>query len=190
VSLNPNDQAEIAKLILEIRDERAAAKAKERSESWTKYVSLMVVFLAVFTGIGSLKVGAFSSRAVMRQAQASDQWAYYQAKGIKAKVVEAELRGLRERPDAPPERLKMLEAEVERYKREQGEVEKRARELEQERDSASQKVPPLGNGVAALQIAIALGSICLLTKKRPLFGVAGVLGALGAASVAYGLFYL
>ena len=85
-----SEQVDITRLILEIREERAAQKAKEKSESWTKYVSLLVVFFAVATGIGSLRAGSHSSRTVLRQAQASDQWAYYQAKGIKGRIAELE----------------------------------------------------------------------------------------------------
>src|SRR5215471_17736194 len=59
-------------LILAIHEDRLAAKAKEKREGWTRYVSLMVVVLAVATAIGALKAGGFSSRVMLNQAQASD----------------------------------------------------------------------------------------------------------------------
>lgn len=182
---NEIEQADIAQLIREIRDERLAAKAKEKSESWTKYVSLMVVFLAVTTGIGALKAGSYSSRTVLRQAQASDQWAYFQAKGIKARIseLEAHLGG-------DEAKVKKALEDAARYKAEQQETSALAKRLEGERDEAARHSGPLGNGIAALQIAIALGSICVLTKKKPLFYASGAVGALGAVLVAYGLFFL
>jgi hypothetical protein len=180
-----SEQVDITRLILEIREERAAQKAKEKADSWTKYVSLLVVFFAVATGIGALKAGGHSSRTVLRQAQASDQWAYYQAKGIKARISELELHQATDETKA-----KKLEADVARYKLEQQEASDAAKRLEGERDEAARHSGPLGNGIAALQIAIALGSICILTKKKLLFGAAAVLGFGGVALVIQGLFFV
>ena len=65
-------QDDIQELIRSIHEDRRAAKDKERRESWTKYVSTMIVILAVATAIGSLKAGGFSSKVMLYQAQASD----------------------------------------------------------------------------------------------------------------------
>src|SRR5215831_12762489 len=83
-------QEDIRELIRTIHDDRSAAKTKERRESWTRYVSLMIVVLAVATAIGSLKAGGFSGRVMFNQAQASDTWAFYQAKSIKQRISEME----------------------------------------------------------------------------------------------------
>jgi hypothetical protein len=86
-------QDEVQELIRSIHEDRRAAKERERRESWTKYVSLMIVALAVATAIGSLKAGAFGSKVMLYQAQASDTWSFYQAKSIKQRVAELESRG-------------------------------------------------------------------------------------------------
>lgn len=182
---NESEQVDITRLILEIREERAAAQTKEKSLAWTRYVSLLVVFFAVATGIGALRAGSHSSRTVLRQAQASDQWAYYQAKGIKARISELEQHLATDEAKA-----KKLAADVARYKQEQTEASDDAKRLEGERDEAARHSPPLGNGIAALQIAIALASICLLTKKKLLFLASAVLGTAGAVLVVYGLFFV
>jgi hypothetical protein len=67
-------QDDIQELIRSIHAERQATKDKERREGWTRYVSLMVVVLAVATGIASLKAGGFGGKAMLYQAQASDTW--------------------------------------------------------------------------------------------------------------------
>jgi len=77
-------QDDIQELIRSIHAERQAAKEKERREGWTRYVSLMVVVLAVATAFGSLKAGGFGSKVMLYQAQASDTWAFYQAKKERA----------------------------------------------------------------------------------------------------------
>src|SRR5712671_4730031 len=81
---------DVKELVKEIHAERVAAKEKERREGWTRYVSLMIVVLAVATAIGALKAGGFGSKVILYQAQASDTWALYQAKSIKQRLAELE----------------------------------------------------------------------------------------------------
>ena len=61
-----------------------------------KRIALSTAILAAFAAIAALKAGATVNEALLLktestrlQAQASDQWAYYQAKGLKAAVQEA-----------------------------------------------------------------------------------------------------
>ena len=60
--------------------------AEEKKEPWLNYLALTTVIFAVCATLSTLKGGGFSTRAVMSQSQASDQWAYYQAKGVKSAV--------------------------------------------------------------------------------------------------------
>src|SRR5215468_7482991 len=125
MSATPQSQhEEVQQLIRVISEDRIAAKEKEKRESWTQYVSLMIVGLAVATAIGALKAGGFSSRVVLNQAQASDTWAFYQAKSIKQRIAEMEARGL-----AGDLQAQML-ADVERYKKEEAELKDKAEGLE------------------------------------------------------------
>ena len=78
----------------------------------------------------------------------------------------------------------------EEYEQDQQEASDTAKRLEGERDEAARHSGPLGNGIAALQIAIALGSICILTKKKLLFSAAALLGFGGVAMVIKGLFFV
>src|SRR4051794_21440312 len=64
---------------------------------WTLYLSLSTAIIAVFAAIASLESGANSNEAILEKTEAvlnqskeSDQWSYYQAKGVKASVVTAE----------------------------------------------------------------------------------------------------
>lgn len=173
---------EIQDLIKSIADERRGAKEKEKRESWTKYVSLMVVVLAVATGIGSLKAGGFSTRVVLNQGLASDQWAYYQAKSIKQRIAEMEMRS------ATGTVATAAADDVIRYKNDQKVAQAKAEHLEALRDGFAKHGPPLGFGIALLQISIALASVCLLTKRKALWAASGLLGAIGIAYVIYGLY--
>jgi hypothetical protein len=177
-----SNEDDIKELLREIHVERVAAKEKEKREGWTRYVSLMVVALAVATAIGSLKGAGFASRVMLYQAQASDTWALYQAKSIKQRLAALESHGT----DAT---LAAKAAEdVRRYAAEEKDVEAKAKGLEAARDEASRHGPPLGFGIASLQISIALASVCLITKRRGLWAASGLLGAVGVGYVVYGLF--
>src|SRR5215471_991826 len=177
-----SQQNDVQELIRAIHEDRVAAKDKEKRDGWTKYVSLMIVGLAVATAIGALKAGGFSGKVVLNQAQASDTWAFYQAKSIKQRIAEMEARNATGDVQA-----KML-ADVERYKKEEGELIDKADGYEKTRDQMAKHGPPLGFGIACLQIAIALASVCLITKKKPLWGASGVLGLVGVGYLIYGLY--
>src|SRR5438105_13584934 len=81
--------------ISELKADRAAQKEKEKREAWTKYTSLSLDFLAVLAAVATQWGGKFSSRTLVKlndstfsQAEATDQWSYYQAKSIKQNLYE------------------------------------------------------------------------------------------------------
>ena len=181
--MSPTEQEhDIQELIRSIAEERRSAKEKEQRERWTRYVSLMVVVLAVATGISSLKAGGFSTKVVLNQGLASDQWAYYQAKSIKQRIAELEARS------ASGAAAAAAAEDVARYKNDQKVSQAKAEHLEELRDGFAKHGPPLGFGIALLQISIALASVCLLTKRKGLWAASGLLGAVGIAYVIYGLY--
>ena len=175
---------DVRDLIRSIHEERQAAKVKEKRESWTRYVSLMIVLLAVATAIGSLKAGGFGSRVMLSQAQASDTWAFYQAKSIKRHIAELATRG-----DTGAQAARDAQ-EVARYEKEEADVQDKARALEAVRDAAAKHGPPLGFAIASLQISIALASVCLITKRKPLWGASAILGLIGIGYLVYGLYFV
>ena len=79
-------------------------------------------------------------------------------------------------------------ADVARYQKEEQEVQAKARALEQARDAASKHGAPLGFAIASLQISIALASVCLITKRRLLWGASGLLGIVGFGYLLWGLY--
>ncbi|MCG6537170.1 MAG: DUF4337 domain-containing protein, partial [Syntrophales bacterium LBB04] len=57
---------------------------KSPADRWLNYVAMSTVILAVAATLSTFLGNKFSTKAVLSQTQASDQWAYYQAKGIKS----------------------------------------------------------------------------------------------------------
>lgn len=154
-------------------------------------IALTTALFAAFAAVASLLAGgtvnealALKTEATQLQAQASDQWAYYQAKGIKAVVFEAQ-KGVLAGSDKPvaPE----IDKNIQRYKDEQQEAKKKAEEFEHERDEKGKEADHLihqhhyfAYSVAMLQVAIALGAVAALTRKRLAWLGSTALGLVGA----------
>jgi len=132
------------------------------------------------------------------QAQASDQWAYYQAKSIRESLYRIQKENLSLQvgllPSTTPvdERQKIekaledAEAKVKKYETEKSEIEKGARDLEQKRDEATTHGKPLGLAVIFLQIAIVLSSIASLLKRKEIWLIGLPLGLIGVTLFADG----
>ena len=138
---------EEAEVPLEGLHEHVHHSAEHSSERWISGVALSTAILAVLAAIAGLLSGKHANEAMMTQIEAADQWAYYQAKGIKASVLEAKttLSGIPNEQD----RLK-----AERYQEEQTEIQNEAKKKEQEAKANFHKHENLARGVTMFQIAI------------------------------------
>jgi hypothetical protein len=156
-----------------------------------KRIALTTAVLAAFAAVAALKAGATVNEALLLktdatrlQAQASDQWAYYQAKGLKAAVQEGTAAAWEASGKPVPERLREL---ARRYAEEQVDIKRAAAEKEKERDEKSAEADHLlhrhhqfANAVALFQVSIALGAVAALTRNRAvwwgsmLVGLAGI----------------
>jgi len=173
--------SELKQFIVDLKADRAATKEKERREAWTKYVSLSVVIIAVIAGIATQSSGKYSGRTQMSQAQASDQWAFYQAKSIKEHLDEVTLAQLTRGGDTNAvevsRTVKELRENLARYEKEKAEIKARAEGLEKVRDDSSRRSGKMAIAISYFTVAIATASICLVTKKKPLWFVAMILAA-------------
>jgi hypothetical protein len=195
--------AELKTFIADLKQDRAAQKEKEHREAWTKYTAVSLVFIAVLAAVATQWSGKYSGKVLVelnnstyKQAQASDQWSYYQAKSIKQNLYEAvsEVAGKSAATNGEHETqaLAAFNAKVAKYEAEKKEIKQKAEDLEKERDdsrsvatSASEKGGGMGLAIAIFQISIALASICMVTKKRPLWYVSLALAALATARMIF-----
>jgi peptidoglycan hydrolase CwlO-like protein len=172
---------ELKQFIAELKADRAATKEKERREAWTKYVSLTVVFFAVIASIASQWGGKYSSMTQMSQAQASDQWNFYQAQSVKQHMFELTRKQVaRNATDADAAKTqKEFDDKIADYNARKLKIKEDAERLESRRDMASQIGGKLGLAVSCLSVGIATASLCLLTKKKPLWFCSMVFAAIG-----------
>jgi hypothetical protein len=163
-------------------------------DSFLRRVSITIAVLAVGSAaVSSLEANesaaaiASASEAVLHQDKATDQWAYYQAKGIKADLfaLSAEHGG----PKAAEEK-----AEADHEKKEQGEIRDKAQEEEKSVGEASaaqgrheHRHHMLGFGETLSHVAIAIATIAIITRQRWPWATSIALGVAAAvmASVAY-----
>ena len=116
---------------------------------------------------------------MMSQIEASDQWSYYQAKSIKASVLDAKI-SLATVADEK-DRAKAM-----RYEEEQSEIKSEAERKETEAKSNFHRHEVYARGVTMFQIAIAVAAISALTKKRRFWIVSLVFGAVGCVFLILG----
>ena len=176
--------------------------AEEKKEPWLNYLALTTVLLAVCATLSTFKGGGYSTRSVLAQSQASDQWAYYQSKSIKGYIYEIQMEKLdlelREKkqnlsPAMIAEYEKTIEAyskKIAKYNTEKDEIEKGATEKESIRDTAQNHSRMFGMAVIFLQIAILLSSIAALLKKKAMWVFGLLCGAVGVVYFANGFFLL
>src|ERR1700751_2927594 len=67
-------------------NEQAEKENAAEEKKWSFYIAISTALIAVLAAISSLLAGHHSNEALIEQIKASDQWAFYQAKGIKAYI--------------------------------------------------------------------------------------------------------
>ncbi len=157
--------------------EQLHESAQENAEHWILKVALTAALLAVFAAITALLAGHYANEAMIEQIQASDQWAYYQAKGIKSAVLENKIDMLQQ---LGKEALPKEKEKANQYKEDQKEIDKKAREKEKLSEKHLSLHNMLAKGVTIFQVAIAICAISALTKRKWLWYGSIALGLIGA----------
>ena len=161
-------------------NEHAHHILQEGKEKWVLFVALSTALIAVLAAITGLMAGAHADEAMLSQIRASDQWAFYQAKGIKTEVLNSSNKLLIAMGKQP-----IVEdvAKAKDNKKEQADIKTKAEEFQKESDMHVEKHGILAKGVTLFQISIAIGAISIIVKRKSLWLV-----SMGFACV--GIFFL
>lgn len=173
--------------------------ADDKKEPWLNYLALTTIIFAVAATLSTFKGGGYSTRSMLCQEQASNKWAYYQSKSIKSYIYETqkdmlELSTLRmekkesSAKDAYVKKMNDYEKSIKRYEKEKADIKKEAEKLEILRDEAKKHSNEFGMAVIFLQISILLSSIAALIKRKYIWYIATVTGAVGLLYFANGFF--
>jgi len=158
-------------------------------------VAVYIAVLAVFLSICSVGGGNSTKDSTRTNIQASDTWAFYQAKNMRQTTYRLAAEGLQLRlaePALPGPVRKQIEEKVAAYKAEIDRLESdpqkgegktqlaaKAKEFEKDRDAALKQDPYFDYSQAFLQIAVVLASASIVLKNRQLLIGSAVLGILG-----------
>jgi hypothetical protein len=175
----------------EIELPEAEELEEKKSDPFTKRVALTTAIFAVILAITSLGGSNAMKEMILAQQQASDQWAFYQAKVIREHLYRQQKQRLEldllEKESLKPEVRKSFEAllqesakEAARYGVEKKDIKKEAEKLEHERDINRAKDPYFDYAEVLLQISIVMASIAILAHSRSMFFFAIGAATLGA----------
>jgi hypothetical protein len=170
-----------------------------KAKAFTRRVALTTAIYAVILAISALGGNQAMKEMLLAQQQASDQWAFYQAKVVREHIYRGQkLRlelDLLERDALKPEVKKRYEellqkmaAEEGRYGTEKKEIEHEAKKLEHERDLYRGKDPYFEYGEVLLQIAIVMSSIAILAHSLPVYIFSLIAASLGTLMTFNGFF--
>lgn len=152
--------------------EEAAEKARD---GLTQKIALMTAILATVGALISYQSGNAQNEAmflknqsILKQAEASDQWAFYQARSMKSHIDDATAALATD----PAEKARFLtdkahqDLEKTKVQAEAQKLQAESRQLGEESEARLHPHERLAVALTAVQIAIALAAITLLTRRR------------------------
>ncbi len=150
----------------------------------------LAVITAILATVGALfsymggftqsNAGLYKNDSAIKKTEASNQWNFYQSKSSKQNLSELALEL------APEPRKAFYADEIKRYKTEKAEIKLAAEKLEKEskqwEDKSAEQLHQhhrWAQATTALQIAIAMAAIALLTRRRWLEKLVFVMSGIG-----------
>src|ERR1700747_3665552 len=176
-----------------------ADQAKEAS-SENRKIALLIAVIALCLALSETLVKSAQTQSISKNVEASNLWAFFQAKTIRRTVVQtaAEQGKLIAPADdtkaALAKQIENWQKTAPRYRSEPSthegteELAERAKHAEEERNLATEKYHHFEIASAAFQISIVLASATIITGMAWLAGVGGLLTLMGIAITALGIF--
>ena len=172
------------------------AAEHEGSDSFAGRIAVATAVLATLGALMTFaggdtqaKAQIYKNNAAIKKTEANDQWTYYQAKGNKQNLAEVAASLATQAG-----KIEFYKGETERYKKEKADIKEAADKLEAESkewDRRSEEQMHVHHrwalATTAMQIAIALSAIAVLTRRGWLvYGVYAV-AAVGAVFAAFAI---
>lgn len=162
------------------------------SDGWARGVAILVSTLAAVLALTEIGGKAAQNAYLTHHIALSNDWAFYQAKNLRAVVRTSEADLLSSLPNAADPAVQIRIKEAKEYSDRMrddpkgGEGMKQlavtAQQQEVERDAAEHRYHSYEYAVGVLEIAIVLASVSVVTRIRSMTIGAGAIGALAAAA--------
>src|SRR4051794_6593020 len=146
-------------------EEELHEHAEHAREPFDKRVAATMAIIAATLAIVSVLGHILTTEELLHQQQASDQWAYSQAKDIRHYVAQAAHDIINEEKGNPAVIGKYGQDDA-RYKSDTAGIQEKARELETESREAGRKALRMHLGEVFLEVAIVLSSLAILAKRQ------------------------
>jgi hypothetical protein len=187
----------------EIHEAIEKAEEGEHGGGFNKRIALVIAILALFLSFSETLGQGAQTEAVPKNIEASDRWAFFQAKSVRMTTVNTAAQEMSVTADAAsdPATKAALQKQIDawkaiaaRYDSEPStgegrkELTERAKAAEEERDLAMAKYHHYELASAAFQVGIVLASAAVITGMVALAWCAGALGVLGAVLTVLGLY--
>jgi hypothetical protein len=187
----------------EIHEAIEKAQEGEHGEGFNRRIALVIAVLALFLSFSETLGKGAQTEATTKNIEASDLWAFFQAKDIRRTVVNvaADQTGLLAAGLTDPAAKAAIDKQIEtwrqtaeRYESDpkagngRKELEEQAKDAEEERDLSMAKYHHYELASAAFQIGIVLASAAVITGIVGLAWCASALGALGVVLTVLGLY--
>jgi hypothetical protein len=199
-------QVEATEIAEKIQGEHEAHSAAADA-TFRKFTGIYLGIIAMLLAITALG-GAHATKTIVNSnIQASDTYAFYQARNIRqtayqiaAEELDTQLLALPNMPE--PARTKIQDT-IKRYRERADRYESdpqtgdgkkellaKAKEFEARRDHAAERDPNFDFAEALFQIGIVLGSVSIVAASRPLVHLSGILAIAGTLLMINGYFLL
>lgn len=175
-----------AEHIHEQSNEHAHHILSEGKDKWVLFVALSTALIAVLAAITGLLAGEHADEAMLAQIHSSDQWAYYQAKGIKSETLNETGKILLAMGKTP---IVADEEKIKENKKEQGEIKEKAEEFQKESNNHVAKHSVFARGITLFQISIAIGAISIIVKRKSLWLVSIGFACIGVFFLIQGVWF-
>jgi hypothetical protein len=188
--------------IMSAHESMEQAEHAEQASSENRKIALLIAVIALFLALSETLGKGAQTQSIARNVEASNLWAFFQAKSIRRTVVQTAADqarlGLGAGDDtaraAQQKQIEEWQKSAARYRSEPetGEgteqLSERAKRAEERRDFATAKYHHFELASAAFQIAIVLASATIITGMLALAWVSGLLAAVGLGFTALGIF--
>lgn len=178
------------------------AEHVEHASGTNKKIALLIAVIALFLALSETLGKGAQTESISKNVEASNLWAFFQAKSIRRTVVQSIAEHAKlALPAASDEAKAALARQIDDWQKtaaryrsepETGEgseqLAERARHAEEERDLAVARYHHYEVASAAFQIGIVLASATIITGMMALAWISGLLTLAGIALTAVGLF--
>ena len=177
------------------------AEHAEHAGSENKKIALLIAVIALCLALSETLGKGAQTEAIAKNVEASNLWAFFQAKSIRRTVVQTAAEQARlgtpsgdAAKAAAQKQIEEWQKTAARYRSEpetrEGteQLSERAKHAEHERDEATEKYHHYELASAAFQISIVLASAAIITSIIWLAWISGILTLAGIAITALGIF--